>query len=107
MFGGVVALVVGLVGLVAPVSVSLQAQTVGCGSPIAPDFSGARAHDDRGAANVPVPGGIVADVNFTRLCEMELQDRRIWTITLAAVGALLIVGAAVSAARSRRMTRSP
>ena len=105
LFAGTVALIVGIVGLFAPVSVSPEQRTVGCGSVIAPDLSAARPLDDGNAANVPVPGGGVAvDTNFTRLCEMNLDDRRIWASTLAAVGAVAIVAALVIGAMSTRAT---
>lgn len=92
LFGGAVALIVGIAGLLAPVSVSVEDKTVNCGTAVAPDLSEARANDDRSAANVPVLGGILVDTNFTRLCQMDLEDRRIWTISLAGVGLLTIAG---------------
>lgn len=107
MFAGVVALIVGVAGLLAPVSVSPELVKVGCGSAIAPDLSAARANDDESAANFPVPGGVVVDTNFTRLCQLDLEDRRIWTTTLAAVGALAVVGALVLGAFSNRRTPTP
>lgn len=105
LFMGVVALIVGVVGLLAPVSVSPELQTVRCGSAVAPDLSAARAEDDRSAANLPVGGEIVADTNYTRLCQMDLSDRRIRTITLAVAGALAVTGAVVLAARAHRGNR--
>lgn len=107
IFAGVVALIVGAVGLLAPVSVSPEREpSVGCGSAIAPDMSAARANDDQSAANIPVPGGVVIDTNFTRLCQMDLADRRIWTITLAVAGVLAVVGALALGAFSNRRTPS-
>lgn len=102
LFAGVVALIVGTVGLLTPVSVSPERETVRCGSAIAPDLSAARANDDQSAANIPIPGGVVIDTNFTRLCQMDLADRRIWTITLAVAGALAVLGALVLGALSSR-----
>ncbi|MCV7058327.1 Uncharacterised protein [Mycolicibacterium gilvum] len=99
---GIVALLVGIVGLIAPVSVSAEGKVVGCGSVIAPDLSAARANDDAGAANTPVPGGLVNDANFTRLCDMDLEDRRLWTITSGALGALIIAAAVAHGITSRR-----
>lgn len=103
---GLVALLVGIVGLIAPVSVANEGRVIDCGSAIAPDLSAARAHDDSSAANVPVLGELVGDVNYTRLCEKDLEDRRLWTITLGAAGALAAAGAAAQGAWSRR-TKSP
>ena len=102
LFVGVVAFVVGAVGLITPVSVSPNEETVACGSAISPDLSAARAADDGESSNVPIPGGFVENTNFTRLCRMELSDRRIGTIVLAVAGALAIGGALVVGARSKR-----
>jgi hypothetical protein len=93
MFSGAVAVLIGVIGLFAPVSVSPETGRVGCGSAAAPDLSAARAHDDGTAANIPVRGAVVVDTNYTRLCHMDLADRRIWTITLAGAGALAAVSA--------------
>lgn len=102
LFAGFVAVLVGVVGLLAPVSVSPEERTIGCGSAVAPDLTAARAHDDGSAVNIPVPGGVLDDTNFTRLCQMNLDDRRIWTVTLTIVGAVAVAGALVVGARVRR-----
>ncbi len=109
LFVGVVALIVGVVGLLTPVSVSPKAEraTVRCGSAVAPDLSAARAHDDRSAANIPVRGEVSVDTSYTRLCQMDLDDRRTWTITLAAVGAFAIVAGLALSVLAKRRTRSP
>ncbi|PRC50251.1 hypothetical protein C6A85_70445, partial [Mycobacterium sp. ITM-2017-0098] len=41
-----------------------------------------------------VVGDLVSDANFTRLCDMNLEDRRLWTISLGALGALAVIAAA-------------
>lgn len=105
VFAGAIALVVGVVGLFAPVSVSPNLLVVDCGSAVSPDPSAARANDDASSANIPVPSGVLVDTNYTELCRMDLEDRRIWTISLAAVGALAIAAAAahrVVAGRARQ-----
>lgn len=105
LFAGVVALLVSLVGLLAPVSVSPGLHTVGCGSALAPDLSAARDRDDRTPANVPMGGEVVADINDTRLCHMEIEDRRIWTISLATAGALAVIVAVAMTAWFKRAPR--
>lgn len=104
VFVGVVMLIAGGVGLFAPVSVSPNLRTVDCGNAISPDLSDARALDDGSAGNVPVDGGVVVDTNYTELCRMELDDRRILAITVVAGGVfVLAVGLAVAAlSRSRQ-----
>lgn len=99
---GVIALLVGIVGLLAPVSVDPERQVVGCGSVIMPDLSAAQARDDDDPANRLHAGELVADPNYTRLCRMELEDRRLGTSTLVALGVLTITGAAGYAVWSRR-----
>jgi hypothetical protein len=89
---GVVAVIVGVAGLVVPVSVSPDRQHVGCGSAVWPDLSEAKKHDDNSAANIPVPGGVVTDTNYTRLCRKDLEDRRLWTVTLAIAGLVAVGG---------------
>lgn len=92
LFAGAVALIVGVAGLLTPVSVSPAYRTVGCGTAVAADLTEARANDDGSAANVPVDGEVLADIDYTRLCQMELTDRRMWTIPLAVMGVLAIGG---------------
>ena len=107
MFAGVVALLVGVVGLLAPVSASPpQEPNVSCGSAVAPDFSEARAHDDGSAANVPVLDELIVDTNYTELCDMAINDRRAWTIPVAAIGALVLAAAVALTVRDRRKQRS-
>ncbi|MBE1552138.1 hypothetical protein GGC64_006225 [Mycobacterium sp. OAS707] len=78
-----------------------------CGTAVAPDLSAARAHDDGNAANVPVGDVVVVDTDFTRLCRMELEDRRLWTIPLAAAGVLAAAAAAVGLARGAGSRAQP
>lgn len=99
---GAVALLVGIVGLLAPVSVSAEGKTIGCGSVITPDLSAARANDDSSAANALVLGDVVSDANFTRLCDMNLEDRMLWTATLASLGALTVIAGAAQSLLHRR-----
>ncbi len=101
---GAVALLVGIVGLFAPVSVFAEGEVIRCGSVTAPDLSAARANDDASAANALVLGDLVSDANFTRLCDMNLEDRRLWTISLGALGGLAVIAAAAQGVMSRRAT---
>jgi hypothetical protein len=100
-FAGFVALLVGIGGLVVPASVSPELEIVSCGSVIAPDLAEARSHDDGRAANVPGAGEL-GDTNYTRLCDMELEDRRLGSIPLVIVGVVAIGVVIVVGALSRR-----
>lgn len=95
-------MIVGVVGLFAPVSVSPELRTVDCGSAISPDLSDARAQSDVRVS----PEEVVTDIDYAELCRMDLADRRVLTITVIAGGAfILIVTAAVALlSRSRGST---
>lgn len=102
---GLVALLVGVVGLLTPVSVSPERQVVDCGSALVPDLSEAQTLDDGNAANVPVDGGLLVDVAYTDLCRAELHDRRVWTVSLAVAGVAVVAAVGVLGVGSRRRTR--
>jgi hypothetical protein len=106
LFVGVVAVLVGVTGLFTPVSVSPEVGGVSCGSAVAPNLSAARARDDGNPANVPIRGEVIVDSDYTRLCHMDLADRRIWTITLAAAGALAAASAFALGVRTSRVRSS-
>lgn len=116
LFVGVVALAVGVVGLVSPVSAGPA--NVRCGSAVAQDLSAARQATVLGGANMPGPPAvpetpglaephddIIVNTDYVSLCRKDLTDRRIWTIALVGVGAIAVLGiglAAVLSGRSRR-----
>ncbi|OOK69107.1 hypothetical protein BZL30_7003 [Mycobacterium kansasii] len=54
---------------------------------------------------MPMGGKVVADINYTRLCQMEIEDRRIWTISLATAGALAVIMAVALTAWFKRAPR--
>ncbi|MDQ2636365.1 MAG: hypothetical protein M3Y83_05755 [Actinomycetota bacterium] len=97
---GTVAVLVGAIGLLTPVNVGVE--DVGCGSAILPDLTAARAATDFGGANIPVLDEVVANPDYEELCRMELEDRRVWTVTVASVGAVVLVGAGVMVFAARR-----
>ena len=102
---GLVALLVGVVGLLTPVSVSPERQVLDCGSALAPDLSAAEALDDGNAANIPTDGGLIVDVDYTELCRAQLHDRRVWTVSLGVAGLGVIAVVALLGVRSRRGDR--
>ncbi|MGW0161899.1 hypothetical protein ACWDUN_21570 [Mycobacterium sp. NPDC003323] len=102
---GVGAVLVGLVGLVTPVSVSPALAVVNCGSAAFPDLSEARNFETRDVVDLPVGDYIPADADYTELCRMDLEDRRLWTLALTGVGVLAGVSSlAVMAMRRRHET---
>ncbi|TFV55817.1 hypothetical protein E4P42_21580 [Mycobacterium sp. PS03-16] len=99
-----VAILVGVAGLLTPVRVSLGATTVSCGTAVAPDLDEARTHDDGTTANIPVGDVVLVDASFTELCRRDLADRRIWTSTVAIAGVLALVSAVAIGRRRTRAT---
>lgn len=91
---GIVGALVGAVGLLAPVSVDPDIAVIGCGTAVSPDLSAAQARDDGSAANIPIDDGILVEPDYTQLCRMELEDRRLWASTLAGAGLGLAAAAA-------------
>lgn len=112
LFAGVLALVVGITGLFTPVNAGPA--NVSCGSAMMPDLAAARAATEHGGANIPVPDlgpgipeparhdAVIINSDYVSLCRQNLADRRMWTITLAAVGAVATLGALAAAARVHR-----
>lgn len=104
LFLGVIAVLTGVVGLLAPVSAGPG--SIACGTPVATDFSSARAATEHGGANAPMPPSapetpgraephddIVVNTDYLELCRAELTDRRMWTVSLAALGAVATLAA--------------
>ena len=105
MVVGAIILVVGIAGLLVPVSVSGDnGESVGCGNALVSDSSAAEAANNQGVANVPVLNQIVPHTDYVALCDSAVGSRRAWAIPVAVVGALVAVGAAVIGGRRSRAT---
>lgn len=103
MVVGAILLVVGIAGLLVPVSVSGDdGKSVGCGNALVSDNSDAQAANNQGVANVPVLNQIVPHTDYVALCESAVGNRRSWTIPVAVVGALVAIGGAVLGGRRTR-----
>ncbi|QLL05561.1 aminopeptidase [Mycobacterium vicinigordonae] len=90
---GAALLLAGVIGLLVPVSLSnSNGGTVSCGNGIASDLSSARSANDRNGANIPVLNQIIPHTDFVAACESSLSSRRAWTIPLALVGLVGLVG---------------
>jgi hypothetical protein len=97
---GAVILVVGLVGLLIPVSVSDgNGKSVGCGNALVSDMSGAQAANNQGVANVPVLNQIVPHNDYVAMCQSAVSSRRTWAIPVAVIGAVVLVGSLLIANR--------
>ncbi|ORB55875.1 hypothetical protein BST42_05590 [Mycolicibacterium rhodesiae] len=117
------ALIVGIAGLVTPVSAGpgnrgptvAEPLSVDCGIAVSPDLSAAREATVLGGKNMPSPPGapgtpglaqphddIIVNTDYVSLCREELTDRRIWTVTLAALGVVAVLGIGLAAVIFRR-----
>jgi hypothetical protein len=91
---GAVALVVGIIGLLVPVSVSdSNGGSLGCGNAAISDLSSARKANNNSVASIPILNQIVPHTDFVVECQSALSSRRSWTIPLTVVGAIAIVAA--------------
>lgn len=91
---GAVALAVGIIGLLAPVSVSDgNGRSMGCGNAAISDLSSAREANNKSVANIPILNQIVPHTDFVAQCQSALSSRRSWTIPLTVIGAIAVTGA--------------
>lgn len=92
---GAIILVVGVIGLLVPVSVSdSDGRNVGCGNALVADKSGPQAANNNGVGGVPILNQIVPHTDFVALCDSAVGSRRAWAIPIAVVGVLVLVGSA-------------
>jgi hypothetical protein len=90
---GAIAVVAGVIALCVPVSVQdSNGQSIGCGTAIASDLTGARNANEKNLANLPIINQIVPHTDYVASCESALSHRRAWTLPLTAVGALVAIG---------------
>jgi preprotein translocase subunit SecG len=99
---GAVALAVGIIGLLVPVSVSDgNGGSLGCGNAAISDLSSAREANNKSVANIPILNQIVPHTDFVAECQAALSGRRSWTIPVTVIGAIAVIGAVfVRAGRS-------
>lgn len=106
MLAGAVVLVIGLAGLLMGVSISgPDGQKIGCGNAIAADDSAARQADSANPVNLPILNEVVPHTDYAVQCDSAVSDRRMWSIPVAVVGALILAGGFfVSSAPGRART---
>ena len=99
---GAIALVVGVIGLLVPVSVpGPDNGSIGCGNGLAQDSSAAQQADNQNPANLPIINQVIPHTNYVAECQSAVSGRRAWTIPVAVVGLVLIAGSFFVPARSR------
>ncbi|HXY66275.1 MAG TPA: aminopeptidase [Mycobacterium sp.] len=91
---GAVVLVVGITGLLAPVSVSdSNGGSLGCGNAAISDLSSAREANNKSVASIPILNQIVPHTDFVAECQAALSGRRSWTVPVTVIGAIAVVAA--------------
>jgi hypothetical protein len=90
---GAVALIVGVIGLLVPVSVpGPDNGRIGCGTGLASDLSAAREANHNNPANLPILSEIIPHTDYVTRCQSALSGRRGWTIPVAVVGLMVVAG---------------
>ena len=90
---GAVVLIVGVIGLLVPVSVpGPDNGSIGCGNGLAQDLSAAREADNNNPANLPILNEVIPHTNYVTQCQSAVSSRRAWTIPVAVVGLVVIAG---------------
>jgi hypothetical protein len=100
---GAVVLLVGLIGLLMPVSIAgPDNQKIGCGNAVAADDSAAREADSSNPVNLPVLNELIPHTDYVAQCQTAVSDRRTWSIPVAIVGLVLLAGGFVVGGRGAR-----
>lgn len=91
---GAVILIVGIIGLLVPVSVpDGNGGNLGCGNAVASDLASARDANNKSVANIPILNQVIPHTDFVAECQSALSSRRSWTIPVAVIGALALLAA--------------
>lgn len=97
---GAVLLLAGIIGLLAPVSVSDgNGHSVGCGNAVAMDLSSARSANNTNGSNIPILNQVIPHTDYVAQCQSSVGSRRMWSIPLAVVGIIAIAAAFLMARR--------
>jgi hypothetical protein len=90
---GAVALIIGVIGLLVPVSVpGPDSGNIGCGNGVVQDLSAAREANNKNPANLPILNELVPHSDYVAQCQSAVSGRRAWTIPVAVVGLVVIAG---------------
>lgn len=91
---GAVVLVVGIIGLFVPVSVSNgNGGSLGCGSAAISNLSSARDANSKSVASIPILNQVVPHTDFVAECQSALSSRRSWTIPVTVIGVIVVITA--------------
>jgi hypothetical protein len=93
LLAGAVVLIVGIIGLLMPVSVAgPEGQEIGCGNALVADDSAAREADNNNPVNLPIINEVVPHTDYAAQCASAVSERRTWSIPVAIVGLVVLVG---------------
>ncbi len=99
---GAVALLIGFIGLLIPVSTSDgNGGSINCGTGLTSDLSAARDANNNSVANVPILNQVVPHNDYVAQCQSKLSGRRAWTIPVAVLGAVVAGGSMLMGNRTR------
>lgn len=99
---GAVALVIGVIGLLVPLSVpGPDNGSIGCGNGLAQDSSAAQQADNENPANLPIINQVIPHPNYVAECQSAVSGRRAWTIPVAVVGLVVIAASFFVPVRAR------
>ena len=104
MLAGAVLLLVGVIALLVPVSIPGPEGNIGCGNGVTADLSQARDVDGKNLANLPIVNEIVPHREFAAECQSAVTSRRSWSIPVAVVGAVVLVGSFFVGGRAGRVS---
>jgi hypothetical protein len=90
---GAVVLVVGVIGLLMPVSVpGPDNGSIGCGNGLVQDSSAAQHADSSNPANLPILNELIPHTDYVTQCQSAVSSRRAWAIPVAVLGLVVIAG---------------
>ena len=103
---GAVVLLVGVIGLLMPVSVpGPDNGNIGCGNGISADESAARQADNQNPANLPILNQVLPHTNYVTQCQSAVSSRRTWAIPVAVIGLVAMAGSFVVGGRATARAR--
>jgi hypothetical protein len=104
LLAGAVILVVGVIGLLMPVSIAgPDNQKIGCGNAVVADDSAAAQADSRNPVNLPVLNELVPHTDYVAQCKSAVSDRRMWSIPVTIVGLVVLGGGFAIGGRGARV----
>jgi hypothetical protein len=101
---GAVVLIVGVVGLLMPVSIpGPDGQKLGCGNAVVADSSAAREADNNNPVNLPVLNEVIPHTDYAAQCDSAVSSRRMWSIPVAIIGLVVAAGSFFIGGRTGRV----